>query len=219
MQEFIFKNLILILFILLIISGFIKGFSQGFLKKVLSLGSIILTIIATKVFTPVVSVALKNVTNIEATLSDIIYKTIMESSTYDKLNLEGIATVFNTGDISDTIRDTLCNNIANAIINVICGIIVFIVALILIRLAIKILDIVDYIPVVGQFNKLLGGILGVIEVVIITMILFTVLRVFESVPQVATITDNIKTSPIISTLYANNIIFNFFSNLFSVLKK
>ena len=219
MQEFIFKNLILILFILLIISSFIKGFSLGFLKKVISLGSIILTIIATKVFTPVVSVGLKNVTNIEATLSDIIYKTIMESSTYDKLNLEGIATVFNTGDISNTLRDTLCNNIANAIINLICGILVFIVALILIRLAIKMLDIVDYIPVVGQFNKLLGGILGVVEVVIFTMILFTVLRAFEAIPQVSTLTDNIKASPIISALYNNNIIFNFFSNLFSVLKK
>lgn len=219
MQEFIFKNLILILFVLFLISGFIKGFSYGFLKKVLSLGSIIITIVATKFFTPVVSVMLKNVTNVEATLSDLLYKTIIESSTYDQLNLEGIANVFNTGDITESLKNTLCNNIANAIINLVCGIVVFIVVLFLVRLAIKVLDIVDYIPVVGQFNKLLGGVLGVIEVVLFTMIIFTILRVFEAIPQVGTLSENIKASPVIGPLYENNLIYNFFSNLFSILKK
>lgn len=219
MQEFILKNLILILFILFVISGFIKGFSLGFLKKVLSLGSIIITIIATKFFTPIVSVMLKNTTNIEATLSDMLYKAIIESSTYDNLNLDGIATIFNTGDITDTLKNTLCNNIANAIINLVCGILVFIVVLFLVRFAIRVLDIVDYIPVVGQFNKLFGGILGVIEVVLFTMILFTILRVFEAIPQISTLSENIKGQPVIGSLYENNLIYNFFSNLFSAIKK
>ena len=65
-------------------------------------------------------------------------------------------------------------NIANGIINLMCGIAVFITVLVLVKLILKILDIVDYIPVVGQLNKMLGGVVGIAEFIMILWIFFTV---------------------------------------------
>ena len=218
MQEFILKNLITIIFVILLVYGFIRGFSQGFLKKILSFGALIVTIIVTKIFTPIVAEAVKDFTNVEATLSDMIYDVFINSSAYDKIDINGLSKIFNTGDIGSTIKNTLCINIANALINLVCGIGVFIFVLIVIRIVLAILDVVDYIPVVGQFNKILGGVLGVFEIIVFAWVVFTVLRILENVPQVSVIVENIKHSKLLWVLYDNNIIFNFFSNMFSIFK-
>ena len=179
MQEFILKNLITIIFILLLIYGFIKGFAVGFLKKILSFGSIIVTIIATRFFTPSVSSFVKDVTNIESTLTALIYDSIIKNNFYDQINIPWLSGSVDTGSIQETIRSGLCTNIANAIINLACGIAVFIIVLILIKIVLKVLDIVDFIPVVGQLNKILGGVFGVFEMIFVVWIIFTIFRALE----------------------------------------
>lgn len=214
MQEFILKNLITIIFILFLVYGFIKGFAVGFLKKVLSFGSIIVTIIATRFFTPMVSNFVKDVTNIESTLTALIYDSIIKNNFYDQINIPWLNGSVDTGNIQESIRNGICTNIANAIINLVCGIIVFIVVLILIKIVLKVLDIVDFIPVVGQLNKILGGAFGIFEMILIVWIVFTIFRALENVPQIKILTDNIKGSALVGYFYNNNF-FNFFANLFS----
>lgn len=218
MQDFILKNLINIVFLILMLYGFIKGFSEGFLKKVLSFGSIIVTIIATKYFTPIVSGIVKDLTNIESTLTTIIYDVLINSTAYDKLNLGRFGGMLDTENLAKSIRDGLCANVANALINLVCGIVIFIVVLILLRIALKVLDVIDYIPVVGQFNKLLGGVLGLVEIILITWIVFTVIKGFENVPSVSILIEKIRSSALVSFLYDNNIVYNFFSNLLNAFK-
>ena len=215
MQEFVLKNLISIIFVLLLVYGFIKGFAVGFLKKVLSFGSIIVTIIATRFFTPMVSDVVKDVTNIESTLTAVIYDALIKNNFYDQINIPWLSEKIDTGNIQESIRNGLCTDIANAIINLICGIAVFIVVFLLIKLILKVLDVVDFIPMVGQLNKILGGVFGMCEMIVIVWIIFTVLKAVESIPQVKIITDNIKGSVIAGYFYDNNFIFNFFSNLFT----
>ena len=77
------------------------------------------------------------------------------------------------------------------------------------------LDIVNYIPFVGQFNKILGGVLGLAETILLFWVIFAVLKAFEGVPQVNVFTDNIKSSFLIGSFYDNNFVYNFFVNLFS----
>lgn len=215
MQEFILKNLINIFLIIFFIYGFIKGFGEGFLKKVLSFGSLILTVIITKYLTPIVATSIKDITNIESTLTSIIYDSITKSNSYDKLNVEFFKSIIDTDSIGKSIKDGLCTNIANSIINLICGILVFIIVLILIRIILKLLDVIDYIPVVGQFNKMLGGFLGVIEVIFIIWIIFTILSVLENIPKFSTFINYINESFIAKILYDNNLIKGFLSNLFA----
>lgn len=215
MQEFILKNLITVIFVILLVYGFIKGFSLGFLKKVLSFGTIIIAIIVTKFFTPVIVNIIKDVTNVESTLTAHIYDAVIKSNIYDKMEIPWLSSAVDTGNIQETLKNGLCTDIANTIINLVCGIVVFIVALILVKIILKVLDVVDYIPVVGQLNKILGGVFGVCEIVLVTWIIFTVLRSIENIPQVKVITDNIKDSLIVNYFYNNNFVYNFFANLFS----
>ena len=215
MQELIFKNLISILFMVILVFGFISGFSKGFIKMVISFGSLIVSIILTRVLTPVAVETIKNITNIESTLTTMIYDAIVKTNLYDSINLPFMKNAIDTGNIQEVLRDNLCNGMANAIINLLCGIVLFIAIFIIMKLIIKVLDVVNYIPLVGQLNKLLGGLFGVLEIMFIFWIIFAVLRVFESMPQVKTLTDNIKSSFIVGPFYQNNIVYNFFANLFS----
>lgn len=219
MQEFILKNLITIIFLILTVFEFVKGFSQGFVKKILSFGSIIVTIIATKAFTPTIVNMVKDVTNIESTLTSLIYDAIINTNLYDSLDMPIIKNSIDTGNLQVSIKDGLCLNLANIIINIACGIVVFIVVLLLIKLILKVLDVIDYIPVVGQLNKLLGGVFGILEFIIILWIIFTVLRALDGVPQIKVIVDNIKDSFIVGPIYNNNVVYDFLSNIFSGIAK
>ncbi len=216
MQEFILKNLITIIFIVLVVCGFLKGFSEGLLKMLLSFGSIIITIVATKFMTPIVASMVKDVTNIESSLTSVIYDSIIKTNIYDGLNIPWLKSAINTGSIESVLRDELCAKIANGIISLLCGIAIFVVVLILIKLLLKVLDVVDYIPLISQFNKIMGGILGTLQIVLIVAILFTILKIFEAIPQVQVVVDNIKDSYIVGYIYNNNIVYNFVSNIFGV---
>ena len=215
MQEFLLKNAITIVFLLLLLYSFVRGFSQGFLKKILSFGSIIVTIIATRFFTPVAANMVKDATNFESTLTAIIYDAMIKNNLYDQINVPWLSGSIDTGNIQENLKNGLCTSMANAIINILCGIVVFIIILILIKIILKVLDVVDFIPVVGQLNKILGGAFGVLEFIMVIWILFAVFRALENVQQLKILTDNIKDSAIVGMFYKNNIVYNFFANVFS----
>lgn len=219
MQEFILKNLITIIFVLLLVYSYIKGFSVGFLKKILSFGSIIVAIIVTRFFTPTVANFLKDMTNIESTLTASIYDAIIKNDFYDQINIPWLQDTIDTGSIQESIKNGLCTNIANSIINLVCGIAVFVVAIILVRILLKVLDVVDFIPVVGQFNKLLGGVFGICEMILVVWIVFMVLKALENIPQVKVLTDNIKSSFLAGYFYNNNLLYSFFASVFSAFTK
>lgn len=236
MQEFILKNLITILFIIFLVYGFVRGFSQGFAKRLLSIGSIIVAIIATKFLTPIVAGIVKDATSIESSLTDMFYNIVANTGYFDSLNLQvgganlnssngsimdfisknigGLSIGLNTEEILQSIKDTICVGIANAIINLVCGIVVFIAMLIVIKILVHALGIIDYIPILGQINKFLGGVLGVVEVIIAVWIILTIVRVLETVPQIGVLAKNINESFIIGYFYKNNLIYSFLSNLF-----
>ena len=217
MQGFILENLITLLIIIYLAYGLIKGFNSGLLKLILSLGSLVVTIIITKTFTPMVASIVKDVTNIESTLTERIYNAFITTNTFDSFNLN-LFNIQNTGELNETIKNTICSNYANIIINIISGVGLFIASIIILKFVIKVLDIVDYIPMVGQLNKLLGAAAGVVQSLIIIWIIMVIIRVFENMPQVQNVIRNIQKSPIAWTIYTNNVIYDFLANLFPVFK-
>ena len=214
MQEFIIKNLITILVILLFVYNVIRGFSMGFLQKLFSLGSLILTIIFTKVFTPIFSNIVKDYTNAEATISDWVYSKFIDTNIFNDLKVTSIGKALNIGDINQTIKDEICSKWADVIINLLCGVVVFLATFFLIKFLVKVLDFIDYVPIIGQFNKILGGAVGAVESILIIWIIFSILHIAEGIPEVANIVNKIEKSTFTGYLYSNNIIYNFFSNLF-----
>ena len=217
MQVFILENLITLLIIIYLAYGLIKGFNSGLLKLILSLGSLVVTIIITKTFTPMVASIVKDVTNIESTLTERIYNAFITTNTFDSFNLN-LFNIQNTGELNETIKNTICSNYANIIINIMSGVGLFIASIIVLKFVIKVLDIVDYIPMVGQLNKILGAVAGVAQSLIIIWIIMVIVRVFENMPQVQNVIRNIQKSPIAWNIYTNNVIYDFLANLFPVFK-
>ncbi len=215
MQELILKNLITILFIVFVVFSFMSGFAKGFLKMVISFGSLIVSIVLTRMLTPTTAETIKNITNIESSLTSAIYDAITKTNIYDKIDLPFMKNAIDTGNIENMLRDNVCNGLANAIIHLLCGIALFIAIFIALKIMVKALDVVNYIPLVGQLNKILGGVLGVVETIFVVWIIFAVLKTFESVPQVKILVDNINSSFLVGQLYQNNVIYNIFANLFS----
>lgn len=214
MRGFILDNLIFIIIAIFFVLSFIKGYEKGFIRKVVSIATIIVTIIVTKTFTPTVVETLKDMTNIEATVNDRIYEALIKTNVFDKLNLGVLQGFFGTGDMQDMVRNKIAAELTSVALNFMCGVCLFIFTFLVIKIIIRLLDFIDYIPVIGEINKLLGGVSGVVEALLVVWLVFSVIRVFENVPSIKSVVDNIDGNPVVNMIYNNNLIYNFFSSLF-----
>ncbi|MCQ2609708.1 MAG: CvpA family protein [Lachnospiraceae bacterium] len=221
MREFILNNLIFILVVLFLVFGFIRGRELGLVKKIMSIGMLIATIIITKVMTPHVVNIIKDVTNIEATISDMIYEAFNKTDFFDsKLNIGILGNITGTEGLLDNMKNTVATSVANVIINIMCGIAVFLITMILLKIIFRILDIIDYIPVVGEINKLLGGCFGLFESLLVVWLVFAIIKAFDNnIPAVHDIVEKISANFFIKFLYDHNSVYNFFASLFGAFKK
>lgn len=214
MQNFLISNLILILVLLFLFYGLITGFKMGFLKKLLNFGSIIVSIVLTRAWTPEVVNIVKDYTNIQSSISDKLYKAFNETSILDKMDLSKLEDIININSMNSSIREYISTNLSNLLINILCGIIVFLATMFIIKIIIKVLDIIDIIPIVGQINKILGGLLGVVESLLLIWIIFAILKMTSVFPPVKeVITNNIENIFFLNYIYENNVIYNFLAGL------
>lgn len=218
MQQFFLENLIMILIVLFLIFDFMKGYESGFLKRLLSLANLIIAIIITRTMTPIAVEVVKDFTNIQSTISNALYKVLMRTDIFDKVDVSVIGNIFNAQDMTNAMSEYINSNLTNLILNIICGAGVFFTSLIFLKIICKLLDVVDVIPVVGELNKILGGILGVIEGVFVIWFIFMIFRIFSGVPVVGRIVENIKGSPLVMFLYENNMIYNILESLLDIFK-
>lgn len=216
MREIILNNLIFILVVIFLVASFMSGFEKGFIRKFVSIATIIVTIIITKTFTPSLVETVKNMTNIEATINTRIYETFIETNVFDTLNLGALEKFLGTDAMQSVIRDKIATSLTGIVLNLMCGIILFIFTFLVIKIIIKLLDFIDYIPVIGEINKMLGGIFGVIEALLIIWLVFSIVKVFENIPTAKVLIDQINSNFLVKMLYDNNMVYNFFSTLFKI---
>lgn len=221
MREFLLNNLIFILVVLFLVFGFLRGRELGLVKKIMSIGMLIATIIITRVFTPYVVNIVKDFTNIEATISDMIYEAFNKTDFFDsKLNIGILGKIAGTENLMENMKNTVATSVAGIIINIMCGVAVFLLTLILLKILFRVLDVIDYIPVVGEINKLLGGAFGLFESLIVIWLVFAVIRAFDNnIPAVHDIVEKINNNFLIKFLYEHNSVYNFFASFFGAFKK
>lgn len=210
----IVNTMITILTALFFIFSIRKGYQMGFFKKLFSVASLVIAIILTKIFTPNVVLLVKDYTNIKSTISNALYNVFKNTSTFDNISIDGIQNIFNIGNMNESIQDFISNTITEGILIVFCGIITFIALMILLKIIFRLLDFIDFVPVIGQLNKVLGAGLGVVEALFILWILFLIIKTFTIIPQFKTVEEYINNSLITSSIYNNNLIYIFFVNLF-----
>lgn len=211
----IISHLITIFVILFFVFSIRRGYQLGFFKKVLSIASLIIAIVLTKNLTPTVVLLIKDYTNIKSTISSALYNVFKNSNSFDSISIEGIQNIFNLGNMNESIQDFISNTVTEGILTIFCGIITFISLMILLKIIFRLLDFIDFVPVIGQLNKVLGGGLGMIEAIFLLWIAFSIIKLLTIIPQVKIIEDYINNSIITTSIYNNNAIYNFFANLFS----
>lgn len=211
----IISHLITIFVILFFVFSIRRGYQLGFFKKVLSIASLIIAIVLTKNLTPTVVLLIKDYTNIKSTISSALYNVFKNSNSFDSISIEGIQNIFNLGNMNESIQDFISNTVTEGILTIFCGIITFISLMILLKIIFRLLDFIDFVPVIGQLNKVLGGGLGLIEAIFLLWIAFSIIKLLTIIPQVKIIEDYINNSIITTSIYNNNAIYNFFANLFS----
>ena len=216
MQDFILKNLLLIFVVLYIFLSVRKGYIEGFFRKALSLTSILIAILVTRIFTGTVVIFVKDYTNIQSTITDALSKAFVDTNIFDKINLTELQKILDTKELSELSAEFIANNLTDLFLNAICSIALFIFTMIALKIVIRILDILDFIPVIGKINKIIGAILGCIEAFMVLWLVFFVIKVFANVPQVKIIENYIEQTFFVGNLYNNNIIYNFFSALFVI---
>ena len=188
----IISHLITIFVILFFVFSIRRGYQLGFFKKVLSIASLIIAIVLTKNLTPTVVLLIKDYTNIKSTISSALYNVFKNSNSFDSISIEGIQNIFNLGNMNESIQDFISNTVTEGILTIFCGIITFISLMILLKIIFRLLDFIDFVPVIGQLNKVLGGGLGLIEAIFLLWIAFSIIKLLTIIPQVKIIEDYIN---------------------------
>lgn len=218
MLDSILKFLILFVVVIYICLTVRKGYNEGFFRKVLSLITIIISILITRLFTSALVIFIKDYTNIQSTITDSLSRAFADTNIFDTINLTGLREILDTNKLNELSSEFIANNLTDFFLNAICAIFLFAITMIALKIIIYILDILDFIPVVGKINKTIGAVLGGIESILILWLVFFVIRALSNIPQIKIIEEYLKQTFFVGAIYKNNLIYNFFSALFDLKK-
>ena len=222
--NFIFSPIgIQIILAAFIILNILSGYRRGFIQKILSLSSIVLSIVMSSIFTPTLVSLFRENTALPDRITDSILNGIMKG-----LNLEsgavdpgplgkmmGLDKLIDPDNIANSLRSNIESGITVAIVTVISALIIFIVTLILLKVVSHFFEYLNDIPFLGRVNKILGGVLGFFIAMFMVWIIFAVVRVLEGMNVTTDFASTLKSIGWVSYIYEQNLIYNFFSGLFS----
>ena len=108
----------------------------------------------------------------------------------------------------DNFPDYIAVFISSMLLRILSFLITFILAIVIVRAVIVAVDIIGELPVVGFFNRLGGGIIGVGVALLIVWLFFLVITLLYANSLGITLYEEISRSEILSFLFENNIIKN-----------
>ncbi len=186
-----------IIFIAILALGAYLGAKKGLIKSIWGIGAWILTIILVKMMAEPVCEIISN-TSLYISLRDSIFSKIsqkgIESFAFIPQNLITDAAGDAVGALSDIIARALSYIILIIAIRLLLGV-VFIVV-----------DLLSKLPLISGVNKLTGAVIGVINALIVSVVLLSLISVLGIDFAVLSIQDSV----IVKYLYNNNILLNLF---------
>ncbi len=213
--------------IVVLINAF-YGLHKGFIITAFNLAGYILAGIIAKVYYPVVAGIIKNnpsffskinsfVTNKVHMMIDSIDKpnsmsSILNSFRLPEIMQKGIIESSQIQSQMDNLGGSFGNFISTTFtdifINIISIIIVFILARIILAVIIRLLDSISKLPILNEFNKISGLILGIAKGVLIIYIIFAILTPIIMVSPEGVVAEYTYNSKLGEYFYSNNIIIN-----------
>lgn len=220
MENWLFWAVIVFLLIMLII-----GIKKGLIKMVFSVVSIIAAIVLAIVLCPYVSGYIKNKTPIYSIVREKtsifvenaflkMEESAGESKKIEELPLPKVLKDQLIQNNNDKMYDVLgaknigeyvSEYVSNVLIKVIAFCIIFIAALIIIKILVYTMNLISSkMPLVNGLNRLLGGLLGLIEGFIILWLLCLVVTAGAGSEWGQKLTELINNSTFLSFIYNNN---------------
>ncbi len=181
-------NWMLIIVVIIFIWAIFRGWRRGLLRLLFSLVSIIVLIWLFSALNPYISTFLKERTGL-----------------YDRIEnwcagLFGDSLGSGLGLLAGSATDTM----ADWILKGMSFLITFIIALIVVLIVLKLLGLINKVPVVGKVNKILGLAGGAVEGYLVVSLVMLFVSLIAGTELGVSLTQNIDDNTFLSFLYYNN---------------
>ena len=217
--------------IVILLLCFFYGLRRGFLKIVLTTLALVVTIVAAGLLTPYLSKWLGTTfigTGIEKSIDSYMDKKIdkssealvnktkeMQETVIEKLPLPK----FLRNDISEknessqykqldvsTFKEYISKRLSSIILLAISYIILLVVIYAVLRIILRIVGVIGKIPIIGGINRLLGGVLCLIEGLLILWCLCFLVTAISGTAFGESVLKVINESPVLRVIYDNNLL-------------
>ena len=204
----------------------IDGFCKGFIKKSVSAVTLILTLVLVTWLTPEITSFIKENTSIQTSLQETCSEFFLKEEYNENVKNDQVRMIENM-NLPENMKALLLENnnneaysvlnvtgfhqyvgayLANMIINAMAYLISFVIVLTAIKAIILALDIVAKLPVLRGINKLAGGILGLVQGIVLTWVIFLLGAVLCNGEMGQQFMELIYENPFLTLLYNCNFI-------------
>lgn len=229
-------NTLLIVVGLIFLISVIVGAVRGFVKIVASLVSTIIIIVVVMIASPMVGAVIRDVTPIGQIIQDECMEIFAQGAEEEEdgildhvLSREQQIDLIENANIPDFLQDLLLENnndeiyaalgvttfveyvaayITKLVTDMLAFLLTFLVVSIVVKSALYILGVIGELPVLGGFNHLGGGVLGLGIGLIVVWVLFVVITAIYDTSIGAKCFEDIRNSEILTILYNSNFILN-----------
>lgn len=229
----------LLIIVLLILAAFgLKGRADGFIKTIFSICSIILALVLATVISPLVSKGLQQNEAVYGHITKTISKTIKidekteskteQIETIDKLSLpkslinslkennnDEMKAALEVG--KDNLKAYIVNYLACIVINAISFLGTFLLFLVILIIISNVLNIISRLPLINGLNKTAGLLVGVLKGLVVVWLLCIALTTLSGTKGGQTMFEMIEKSRLLSSIYNNNLLLKFVTDMAKVL--
>ena len=205
------------------------GHYRGFLRQCVSVGALIITIMAVRYATPYVTGFLQENTQIrqsiaqmmaQATGIDDLQEEQEDMPAFQRIAIEKL-------NLPQSMKDALIENnnsevyqllgvdhfieyvstyLAGVLINAIVSVFMFLATFILIQLLVRWLDLIARLPIIYGLNKIAGALLGLAHGLLLLWVAGLLLDLFSATPLGTSLMDQVRGSTWLSFLYHYNLL-------------
>lgn len=229
-------NTLLVVVGIIFLISVIVGAARGFVKIVASLVSTIIILVVVMIASPMVGAAIRDVTPIGQWIRDECMEIFVQDTEAEEENVleqvlsrEQQISLIENAELPDFLQDLLLENnndeiytalgvttfveyvaayITKLVTDLLAFLLTFLVVSIIVKSVLYILGVIGELPVLGSFNRLGGGLLGLGIGLIIVWVLFVVITAIYDTSIGARCFEDIRNSEILTILYNSNFILN-----------
>lgn len=213
----------------------IQAYRRGFIMSVFGFLPMVVGLIATKFFTPMVSRFLREMP-VFASLSDTIAQKLHLEQMIDNVAMQAQVDVIQNMQLPNFLKETLLehNNpvvyglldtqstqgyisgfLANICINMISMLLVFVVAFLAAKFVLKALNLISELPILHTFNRICGFVVGAIKGLCIVWLWCFVLTLVQFHAGFENIFAALQMTKIALPLYEHNVLIAFILTIFT----